>query len=191
MEDSKKSSSLEQNKPEFSFISLLIAFLLVVSLIVFLQFAVRDITRTLYGEKPSLSDFYDQTGQGGYQYQGVYYKEFQEARSAFEKAELIPYETKALVINTVINAPLFLLAISLLLSLGKLKSSYKLITGTFFIAMVINMFSLLKDLGIYVYKINERLAIYGISLFLIIIFTISVIFVQEKIKSKTTVETVQ
>jgi len=174
-----------EKKAEFSAISIIIAFLLGVALIVFLQFAVKDITRSFYGEKPRQPDFSSQTRGQGYQYQGIYYEDYNDAKTAFEKAELIPYETTALLVNTLINVPLFLLAVGLLLSVGKLKSAYKLITTTFFIAMVVNMFNLLKDLGIYVYKINERLAIYGISLFLIIVFTISVILVQEKIRTKT------
>ena len=192
MENSKEPFSQEGKQSEFSFISLVISFLLGISFIVFLQFSVGDVTRTLYGEKPKQPSFVptskeDYQNKSIYYYKGTYYEEFQEAQGAFEKSELIPYETKALIVKTLINAPLFLLAIGLFFSLGKTKSSYKLITGTFFVAMVLNMFTLLKDLGIYVYRINERLAIYGISLFLIIIFAISVILVQEKVRSKTTV----
>lgn len=176
------STSDKEKKPEYSTISLIITFLLGIALIVFLQFAASDITKIFYGERPKTPDF-SQGGRQGAYYQGKLYEDYSEAREAFEKAELLPYETVSLVVNTLVNVPLFLLAIALTLSLGKIKPAYKLTTTAFFIAMVVNMFSLLKDLGIYIYKINERLAIYGISLFLIIIFTGSIIYVQGKFRA--------
>lgn len=181
--ETKPPDSIGKEKSQYSIVSLIIAFLLGIALIVFLQFVVKDITKFLYGEPPKTPDFY-QSGQRAWIYKGVQYENAGEAREVFEKAELLPYQTRVLLVSTFINVPLFLLAITLILSLGKLKPSYKLTTTTFFLAMVVNMFTLLKDLAIYIYKINERLAIYGVSLFLIIVFTGSIIYVQDRIRAK-------
>lgn len=173
--------SLDEKKPEFSLMSIIIAFLLGIALIVFLQFMVNDITKSLYGEPPKTPDFYK-----GYNYQGVYYGNYQDAKTAFQKSELLPYETKALLVSTFINVPLFILSLVLVLSLGKLKPSFKLTTNTFFAAMVINILTLLGKLAEFIYKINQRLAIYGICLFLIIVFIGSIVYIQEKIRIRPT-----
>lgn len=173
-----------ERKPEFSLISLIIAFLLGVALIVFLQFLIRDVTELLYGQQPKTPTFY-RSEATNFQYDGVYYEGHREAMEAFEKAELLPYETKAILVGTFINGPLFLFALILIFSLGKLKSSYKLATRSYFIAMVINMLTLLGKLASYMYKINQRFATYGISFFLIILFTASIIYVQDKFRTKS------
>lgn len=179
-----------ERESEYSPISIIIAFLLGVALIVFLQFFVKDITKTLFGEPPETPGFYKTStqikpGYYEYEYDGVDYESHQEAKKAFEKAEWLPYETRAILVSTIINGPLFLIAVALIFLLGKLKSSYKLATVTYFIAMSINMLVLLGRLASYIYKVNERLAMYSVSLFLIIVFTTSIIYVQERFRTKT------
>lgn len=174
-----------ERKSEYSPIGLLIAFLLGIALIVFLQFLIRDVTEALRGPRPEMPVSVVQSGSGGYQYGGIYYDSYQEAREVFEKTELLPYETQAILVSTFINGPFFVLAIILVFGLGKVKSAYKLAATTYFVAMVFNMFVLLVQLASHIYKINQKLATYGISLFLIVVFTVSIIYVQDKFRAKT------
>ncbi len=176
-----------ERKTEFSSISIIVTFLLGITLIVFLQFLVNDLTKSLYGEHPKFALTSYQEDKV-WHYGGVSYNNYADARKAFEKAEVLPYETKALTLNTIINAPLFILSIILIFTLGNRKSSYKLATTTYFIAMAVNMLALLTRLAAYIYKINQRLAIYSISGFLIIVFTVSIFYIQEKFRKREAIQ---
>ena len=174
-----------EREPKYSAMSLIIAFLLGVTLIVFLQFFVKDLTESAYGKPPKFigtSSYLK--NKTGYEYDGKIYTDYANAREFFEKEKLLSYETKAILVDTAVNVPLFLLAVTLVFSLGKRNDSYKLPTSAFFTAMVVNMIALLGRLSIYIYKINQKLAIYGISLVLIFIFTISVVYVQNRFQER-------
>ena len=177
---------INERKSVYSPISLIIALLLGVTLIVFLNFLVRDVTRSLYGEPPEFTGSYQNISDSSrYVYKGQIYQDSQAARDVFEKSTFLPYETKSLLVRTIINVPLFFLAVILIYTVGKRKSSYRLAATTYFIAMVVNMVVLLGHMTTYIYKINQKLAIYGISFVLIIVFTTSIIYVQDKFRKKT------
>ncbi|MFH0864381.1 MAG: hypothetical protein V1858_04845 [Candidatus Gottesmanbacteria bacterium] len=191
MEESlPQSNATPVTKSQYSGVSLIISFLLGISLIVFIQFIASDLTKSLYGETPktpvfAINNNLQANGMSQYQYLGVSYPTYEQANNAYLKAEVLPYQTKDLLVKTIIYIPLFVLAVILFVSFGKFKPSYKLTSGAFFLAMVVNMLTLLSQLVSYVYQINQRLAVYGISLFLIIVFTITVIYVQDKFRNKT------
>lgn len=177
---------------EYSGVGIIISLLLGISLIVFIQFFTGDLTKSLYGESPKSPSFYTNNnfqpnGKSQYQYNGVYYSTHNEANDAFSKTERLPYETKSLLIKSSIYIPLFALAVILFVSFRKSRPSFKLTSGAFFLAMVINMLTLLGQLAGYIYQINQRVAVYCISLFLIIVFTSTVIYVQDKLRNKTPV----
>ncbi|MFC1790605.1 hypothetical protein ACFLZP_03940 [Patescibacteria group bacterium] len=172
---------LGERENVYSPLSLVIAFLLGVTLVVLLQFLVKDITDSFYGEPPRIRGQYQ---SGGYLYKGKHYDDYQKAKKVFEKDELLPFESRAILVRTSINVPLFLLAVTLIFTLGKKGSSLKLATTTFFSAMVINMLVLLGYLTSLIYKIDHRVAIYGVSFILLIVFTASIVYIQDRFRAQ-------
>src|SRR3972149_9591001 len=132
-------------KSEYSALSIVVAFLLGLTLVLFIHFLISDVTESLYGKRPE--------------------------------------EAKAIIVSAMINIPLFLLSIFLFFSRLKSKSAYKLATTTFFISALVSMFSFLVRFGSYVYQINQKLTVYGVSIILIVVFIVSIVYVQEKYKA--------
>ena len=192
-------------KSEFNPISIILAILLGIAFIVLVQYAISDITRTVAGEEPREPDFYSKqssrnkneltnqdfeqpaytTPSYTYNYKGTVYSTDEEARRAWKKDVMLPYETTRLTTNGVIIIPMFIASLVAFLALIKSRSNYKLPAITFFGASVINTAILLFYLGTFIYEINPRIAVYAISITLIIVFIVGIAFIQKKLSEKS------
>ena len=190
-------------KSEFNPISIILAILLGIAFIVLVQYAISDITRTVAGEEPRQPDFYRnsrndsalRSSDPGYEdqyykdplytYKGVSYDSNEDARRAWKKDVMLPYETTRLTTNGVIIIPMFIASLVAFLALIKSRSNYKLPAITFFGASVINTAILLFYLGTFIYEINPRIAVYAISITLIIVFIVGIAFIQKKLSEKS------
>jgi len=170
----------KQSKSEFSFISVVVSVMLFFAITVFVQFIIQDVTETLIGVKPQFNYQYNSNTR--------LYKvpdapdqavDYTAARKMFDQS-LLPYESKKLLIYTSISVPIFIVALLLVLSRVKIKSSLRLASYSFFVSAVITVFRLLGDLASYMYRVNQKMAIYGISIFLIAIFIGCIYYIQEK-----------
>lgn len=188
-------------KSEFNAISIILAILLGIAFIVLIQYAISDITRTVAGEEPRSPDFYSSSRNSAlknqntgyedpyysdpkYTYKGVNYDSNEDARRAWKKDVMLPYETIRLTTNGVIIIPMFIVSLAAFLALIKSKSHFKLPAITFFGASVINTAILLFYLGTFIYEINPRIAVYAISITLIIVFVIGIAFIQKRFTDK-------
>ncbi|GEM_PF-5779969 len=182
-------------KSEFNPIAVILAILLGIAFIVLIQYAISDITRTVAGEEPKQPDLYSSrynksvdpnTGYSDntYTYNGVSYTNYDDAQRAWKKDVLLPYQTTKLTTNGVIIIPMFIISLAAFLALIKSKSTFKLPAITFFGASVINTAILLFYLGTFIYEINPRVAVYAISITLIIVFIIGIAFIQKRLTEK-------
>lgn len=191
----------QKNKQsDFSVIGILISFLLAICLFSFVQFFIEDLNNLYNGSKPirptyerlnklptldrngsvNLPSQPFQSTQKPFSYQGIDYSTYEEANQAFEKSELLPYESRRLVISAIINVPIFILATVLFVLLGRKRTSYRVVTGAFFGSTFVSITSLLFQLASMVYRYNQKVATYGILGVLILVFTIIIVFIQDR-----------
>lgn len=174
---------VKQSGSEYSLVSIIVSVLLFVAITVFVQFIIQDVTETFIGPKPQFS------------YQPIISKkldsgidtpqvDYSAARKAFDHSTL-PYESKKLLLFTSISIPLFVASILLVLSRKRINSSLRIASYSFFISSVVTVFRLLAELASYMYKVNQKMAIYGISLFLIGIFIACIYYIQERHRATT------
>ncbi len=185
---------------DFSAVGILVSILLAICLLYFTQFFIKDLNSLYNGPRPISTGYekikpqtLDKSGNvnfptqptqvnkdKNYTYNGIDYNTYAEANNAFEKLELLPYESTRLVISALVNIPLFIIATALFASLGRKRSSYRVVTGSFFGSMFISISVLLFGLASMVYQYNQKIATYGILSMLILVFIISIVFIQDR-----------
>ena len=184
---------------DFSAVGILISFLLAICLLYFAQFFIKDLNSLYNGTQPIRPSYeklkpqvLDRTGnvnfpieqpqpsEKNYTYNGVSYSTYTEANDAFEKEELLPYQSRKLVISAIVNIPLFVIATGLFISLGRKRSSYRVVTGSFFGSMFLSITMLLIELASMVYRYNQKIATYGILSVLILVFIITIVLIQDR-----------
>ena len=185
----------------FSAVGILVSILLAVCLIYFVQFFINDLNTLYNGIRPirpsygkikplllerngnvnlNLPSSQPQTSDKDYSYNGVDYSSYEDANNAFEKSELLPYESERLVISAIVNIPLFIFATVLFVMLGRKRSSYRIVTGSFFGSMFVSISILLFELATMVYRYNQKVATYGILSVLILVFILTIVFIQDR-----------
>lgn len=192
----------EGESGEFSPISILISIVLSITFIVLIQFLIRDLRESFIGEEIKSynkikTDHQSQVQNtpGGrvsnqktvYMYEGVVYENYDDAQKEFNRREVLPYKTKTLLISGVINIPLFILGLYLFFVFRNQKGSgKKLASAIFFGATLINIIVLLGEISGTLYKVNPRIAVYTISLALIVVLVIAIIKIQERFHKPST-----
>ena len=185
----------------FSAVGILVSILLAVCLLYFVQFFINDLNTLYNGTRPIRPSYEKikpltlerngnvnlnfpatqyQTNEKNYSYNGVDYVSYEDANNAFEKSELLPYESNRLVISAIVNIPLFVFATVLFVMLGRKRSSYRIVTGSFFGSMFISISILLYELASMVYRYNQKVATYGILSVLILVFILTIVFIQDR-----------
>ncbi len=183
---------------DFSAVGILVSFLLAICLLYFAQFFIKDLNSLYNGTEPIRPSYekikpqvLDRTGnvnfpvqqsqsEKNFTYNGIGYATYAEANEAFEKQELLPYQSRKLVISAIVNIPLFVIATGLFVSLGRKRSSYRVVTGSFFGSMFLSISILLVELASMVYRYNQKIATYGILSVLILVFVITIVFIQDR-----------
>lgn len=185
---------------DFSAVGILVSFLLAVCLLYFVQFFIKDLNSLYNGPRPIRPGYekikpqtLEKNGNVNFPtvptqvdngkkftYNGVDYATYEEANNAFEKLEFLPYESSRLVISAIVNIPLFIIATALFVTLGRKRSSYRIVTGSFFGSMFISISVLLFELASMVYRYNQKIATYGILSVLILVFVITIVFIQDR-----------
>ncbi len=182
---------------EFSTVGLLVSLLLAICLLYFVQFFIKDLNTLYNGTQPIRPNYeklkpqtLDKNGnvnlptqsfqEKKYSYRGTNYMTYSEADKAFEKFELLPYENGKLVISSIVNIPLFILATALFITLGRKRSSYRIVTGSFFGSMFVSISILLFQLATMVYRYNQKIATYGILSALILVFVVTIVLIQDR-----------
>ncbi len=184
---------------DFSAVGILISFLLAICLLYFAQFFIKDLNSLYNGTQPIRPNFekikpqildrsgnvnlpnqIPQSNDKNFTYNGVSYTTYTEANDAFEKQELLPYQSRKLVISALVNIPLFVIATGLFVSLGRKRSSYRVVTGSFFGSMFLSITILLVELASMVYRYNQKIATYGILSVLILVFVVTIVFIQDR-----------
>ncbi len=171
-------------KSEYSGVGIIVSIMLMFTLIVFVQFLIKDFSERYAGDTPLFESsfvrtktdadevFIEKTTQKQYTYQ--------EAYKNFNQTYKLSYESKKLLMSAFVNVPLFIIAIIFLYSGRNMRSSYRMAVNTFFAASIFNMLRLLGELGAFAFQVNQRLTMYGVSFILIVVFFGSIIYVQEK-----------
>ncbi len=157
--------------------------MLVITLVVFVQYVIGDLQERYAGSRPQMSAVLTyQQDEGNTYLEKNTGKSFSsaEANDYFNKTYMLPYESKRLVIGTLVNVPVFIVAVLLLLGKGTMRSSVRLGINAVFAASLLNMLRLLGELASFAYTVNQKMTMYGVSAILILVFFGSIVFIQEK-----------
>lgn len=175
----------QSNRSDYSGISVLISILLCIIFVVFTKFLISDLQQAFVGEKPSMQSTYNKEMQRAeHNVNGQIFYDNKTANDYFDKFMLLPYESKSMLVSTSINVPLFIIGVFLILSRDKFKKSMRLAVNAYFASVIINMLTLITELSLLLYKVNQKITVYGVSILLITVFIVSIIYLEEKHKTQ-------